>query len=241
MKNKNILITGGANGLGESLAIMFENQGYNVIIIDKDNEKLNQIKKIYPKIDTHICDVSDFASLIKTTHKILLKYKHIHYLINNAAIQYIESLETLDFNHWEEVFNVNLKAPMYLIKEIASCMKENDQILNISSVHGLHPRLNKYAYDASKAGLNLMTKETALALAEKGIRVNALMIGATKTQMNNMFSHTDELKNSIKKIPLNRVASTEDLTKFVSYLFNEDTYATGSIFTIDGGRSIFTI
>lgn len=241
MINKTVLITGGANGIGEALAVMLNKQDFHVIIIDKDLVKLNRIKQLYPNIEVHVCDINDFDSLIITTNNILSTNHHINYLINNAGIQYVESLEALDFDHWDQVFNVNLKAPAYLMKHISKQMKENDQILNISSVHGAYPRINKYAYDASKAGLNLLTKESALALGERGIRVNAIMLGATKTPMNDMFSNKAVLNKTVEKIPLKRVALTEDITKFVNYLFNEDTYSTGAIFTIDGGRSVFTI
>lgn len=235
--NKTILITGGANGVGEALVIQLLKQGNQIIIIDIDQEKLKRQKQQYSSLDIYTCDLSEMNQVEATLDIILAKYKQIDVLINNAAKQYIEDLDTLDVKRFKEVMDLNLVTPVYMIQRCSSLMCEGSSIINISSVHGQFPRMNKYAYDASKAGLNLLTKEFSLALAPRKIKVNAVLLGATRTPMNHMFVDENELRATVKKIPFNRVAETEDIVKFVLFLVDENTYATGALFTIDGGRS----
>jgi len=238
MHKKIALVTGGANGIGEAIALMLLESGLNVIIVDKDVKKLEYLHEKHPDLNTVVCDLSQFESVKEMVAHLGEKSLKINYLINDAAIQYIEPIEELDFDHWDEVIGLNLKTPVYLMKTLGKTMGKGDQIINISSVHGVYPRLNKYAYDISKAGLNQATREIALAYAWKEVRVNAVMLGATKTPMNDMFQNEEELKQTVKKIPLGRVADTDDIVRFMHYLVFEDSYSTGSVFTIDGGRSL---
>jgi NAD(P)-dependent dehydrogenase (short-subunit alcohol dehydrogenase family) len=117
-------------------------------------------------------------------------------------------------------------------------MKPGSQILNISSVHGNIPRENKYAYDASKAALNMFSKEAALNLAKQGIKVNILSLGVTKTPMNYDFKDDIVYLDAVKKIPIGEVADSKKIAKFALYLLLEVDYATGSTFVLDGGRSL---
>lgn len=235
--SKTIIVTGGANGVGEALVIELLRMGHHVINIDIDYKKLQLQKEIYPSIEVHCCDLSKIEFVKETIKSILSSTDHIDVLINNAAKQYVETIETLDIGKFKEVLDLNLVTPAYLMKSCSPFMKSGSSIINISSVHGEHPRTNKYGYDVSKAALNLLTKEFSLALAQNGINVNAVLLGATRTPMNEMFADKNVLESTVKKIPLGRVAETEDIVKLVLFLVEENTYSTGSLFVIDGGRS----
>ncbi|MFA5741387.1 MAG: SDR family oxidoreductase, partial [Candidatus Izemoplasmatales bacterium] len=96
----------------------------------------------------------------------------------------------------------------------------------------------KYAYDASKAALNMFSKEAALNLAKQGIKVNVLSLGATKTPLNDNFNDNALYLDAVKKIPIGEVADSNDIAKFALYLLLEVDYATGAMFVLDGGRSL---
>lgn len=108
------------------------------------------------------------------------------------------------------------------------------------SVHYDKPRKNKYHYDASKAGVAMLTKEMALALIEKGITVNGISLGACNTPMNsNWINDKVKAEKKLEKIPLKWIAEPEDIANFtINVLESFSDYTTGSIFTIDGGRSL---
>ena len=228
-----MLITGGSSGIGEAIAKQAFQKGLKVIILDiKAPQFESDFLSYYP------CDLSNISDIDNVLNKIREKNIKIDYLINNAAIQYVKPFELLNMDEWDHVFNVNLKAAVYLIHQISDQMTKGDHILNISSVHGEKTREHKYAYDASKAALNIFSKEAALTLAKKGIRLNVLSLGATKTPMNDNFTDEKMFKEAVKKIPLGEVANTYDVAKFALYILLDVNYATGSIFTLDGGRSI---
>ncbi|MGM0613771.1 MAG: SDR family NAD(P)-dependent oxidoreductase [Bacteroidota bacterium] len=237
MKNKNAVVTGGSRGIGLALAKSLVESGVKVLSLDK----VDPPKKISNNsLFTHIhCDLENFEQLKKCIKVLKSKIESIDYLINNAAIQYVASLNDYTERMWDEVLDVNLKAPFFLIKMLLEKMGGDTRIINVSSVHGAHPRPNKYSYDISKAGLNMLTKELAIELAPYGIKINTVAVGATRTPMNNMFQDEDLLKAAEEKIPLGRVSEAEEVARFIKIILDKNNaYLTGSIIYFDGGRSL---
>ncbi len=237
LKNKVAIITGGSKGIGNAIAKRLIKDNVNVISLDKVSPPKREMKSEY---FMHIhCDLNDMKTLENAIKQIKTQVTQVDFLINNAAIQYIGTIDYVKPSEWNEVLNTNLTSPFFLIQRLLPFMRKDSRILNISSVHGEKPRINKFSYDASKAGLNMLTKSIALALASKEIKVNALAIGATRTPMNDMFNDQHQHDESIKKIPLNRVSEASEIANFVSFLLSEEnTYMTGSIVYFDGGRHL---
>lgn len=119
-------------------------------------------------------------------------------------------------------------------------MIENSTILNLISVHSFKPRTKKYAYDSSKSAVEILTKELALEFAPRKITVNALSFGAVETNMNNSWLIHEEQKEIARdKVPLKIVFTPMQIANFayvIIKIFSQ--YTTGSIFVIDGGRSL---
>jgi len=229
------LVTGGAKGIGLAIVEMLLKEGVRVIVLDKaDMPKMNS----FERLDYRKCDLSSWVDLETTVRSIQETYPSLDYLVNNAAIQYVEPLEKVDFRHWDEVFAVNLKAPAFLIQAFSPSMKNGSRILNVSSIHSRVPRLDKYAYDFSKAGLDLLTKEMALGLAERKILVNSISLGAADTPMNAGFADPRLYGETIAKIPLKTIIRPEEVARLARFILLETETATGSDFTLDGGRSL---
>lgn len=214
----NVLITGSSSGIGEKTKELFIEKGYRVYEIDKS-------------INIDVCDRVNLENYIK-------KIGRLDIVINCAAIQDECPFENVDFDLWDKVINVNLTGYFNIIK-IASKYMNRGLIINVGSVHSNVPRLNKYSYDASKAGIEMLTKESALALASKNIRVNCLSIGACRTPMNDNFTDKQSEEVAKKKTALGIILEPIDVAKVILELC-QDTfkYMTGSIVVYDAGRSL---
>ncbi|MGE0003320.1 MAG: SDR family NAD(P)-dependent oxidoreductase [Candidatus Izemoplasmatales bacterium] len=225
------IITGGSMGLGKGILKRISDRGVTVILLDKVEPDWD-FQGVFYQVD-----LASESSVREVVHR-LNSIPQIDILVNNAAMQSIEPIESLDFELWDKIHHINLKAPMMLIQGLLPKMKAGSRILNISSVHAFSPRTNRYAYDASKAGLSMMTKELALALASRDIRVNSLSIGATDTPMNDFEHHLENKEAAISRMPLGRIIPVEEVAKMAEFILFETENATGSDFVIDGGRSL---
>ena len=248
---KNILITGGAGGIGLEIVHYFENKNYNVIILDKTLKK--DFKKNYKKIKKNIFYFEVNLLEIKKTEikiqKIISKFKTIDILINCAGIQYISKIENFPTNEWRKVIDINLTSSFITSKNIIPVMKKNNsgRIINISSVHGLVASENKSAYVASKHGLIGLTKAIALELSKTKITCNAISPGWVLTPLvekqikklasKNKTSIEIEKKNLLfEKHPNQKFVSGKEIASLVNFLISKDAQnITGSSYSIDGG------
>tara|TARA_B000000441_G_C21706995_1_gene329849 strand:- start:209 stop:970 length:762 start_codon:yes stop_codon:yes gene_type:complete len=248
---KNILITGGAGGIGLEIVHYFEKKNFNIIILDKTLKK--DFKKNYKKIKKNIFYFEVNLLEIKKTEKkiqqIISKFKTIDILINCAGIQYISKIENFPTNEWRKVIDVNLTSSFITSKNIIPVMKKNNsgRIINISSVHGLVASENKSAYVASKHGLIGLTKAIALELSKTKITCNAISPGWVLTPLvekqikklasKNKTSIEIEKKNLLfEKHPNQKFVSGKEIASLVNFLISKDAQnITGSSYSIDGG------
>lgn len=236
---KTVLITGGANGIGKALVEEFI-KDCNVIVIDKDTEAIKILNDKYPNVCCYTETVTNYKNIDKIVADIYDKYTNIDILINNAAIQTIESISKLKLDEWKNVLDVNLTANFYLTQLVSNRMHTNGTILNITSTHYNKPRVDHAHYDISKAGITILTKLYALELSKKNITVNALAIGATYTNMNSNFNSDRRVESIAKgKIPLGHICTPKEISKYAYDIINDFSKSTtGSVFVIDGGRNL---
>ena len=248
---KNILITGGAGGIGLEIVHYFEKKNFNIIILDKTLKK--DFKKNYKKIKKNIFYFEvDLVAIKKTEKKIqeiISKFKKIDVLINCAGIQYISTIENFPTNEWRKVIDINLTSSFITSKNIIPVMKQNNsgRIINISSVHGLVASENKSAYVASKHGLIGLTKAIALELSKTKITCNAISPGWVLTPLvekqikklasKNKTSIEIEKRNLLfEKHPNQKFVSGKEIASLVNFLISKDAQnITGSSYSIDGG------
>lgn len=237
MKQKIILITGGAKGIGLATAKLLSLNN-KVIIIDNDTEAC---KKLFNyNIDVYNDDITDYKKIKEIIDALFAKYKNIDVLINNAAIQTANKLLEMSIDDWKNVIDVNLNGTFIISQLVAKKMKNNSTILNIISSHYNKPRPERLNYDVSKAGVALMTKGFALELSHRKITVNALAIGATYTPMNYIYEKDKNAeKVALSKIPMEKITTADEIANYINVIISElSEFSTGSIFTIDGGRSL---
>lgn len=241
LKNKIVVVTGGASGIGKSIAEELAKEECKVIILDIDDKEGKKIQIASKgKIEFINVDITREKQIEEIYKYIEDKYRRVDILINNAAKQTENKFFEMSVNEFRGIVNTNLIGTFICSNIFGKSMKKGSKIINMLSVHYNKPRRNKYHYDASKAGIAMLTQEMALELADKGITVNGISYGACNTPMNsNWIDDEDMVNNTLKKIPLKWIAEPEEIARFTIVILKEfSDYATGSIFNIDGGRNL---
>ncbi len=241
MDNKVVLVTGASSGIGSATAKLFAKNHYNIVLQYHQNEEKAQklaeeitssyqVKVLKIKVDiTKEEDILRMKEEIKNTS---LKLTGI---INNAAIAIDTLPEDKTVADFKKVVSTNLIGPFMTYKYLASLM-DKGFIINIGSTNGIDSYYPySMDYDASKAGLHILTKDMAVDLGPN-IRVNAVAPGWVETPMNE--SLTREYKQEeIKKIIMNRFATPEEIAEVIYFLASDKaSYINGAVIVVDGGR-----
>lgn len=241
LKEKTVIITGGAKGIGKAIAFELLKEKCKVIILDIDKIEGRKLQNdLNDMIEFINIDISKEEQVKEACDYIISKYKKIDILINNAAKQTENEFFKMSVREFREIIDTNLIGTFICSNIFGKSMRKGSKIINMLSVHYNKPRKNKYHYDASKAGIAMLTQEMALELSDKGITVNGISYGACDTPMNSNWINNNELVNkTLNKIPLKWIAKPEEIARFTKIVLQEfSDYATGSIFNIDGGRSL---
>lgn len=235
---KIILITGASRGIGRCLAINLAKKGYTVIANYNMSEEQALRLKNECNIDIFKANVTKRDEVKQMVKYCIEKYGKIDVLINNAGIAQMKLFTDITDEDWNNMISTNLTSTFLVSQEVVKNMIQNKNgcIINISSMWGIVGASCETHYSASKAGVNGLTKAMAKEFGLSNIRVNAIAPGVIDTDMNkNLDNNTiEELK---QEIPLNRIGNTEDISKCIEWLV-EDNYTTGQIISINGGMII---
>ncbi len=236
------VVTGGARGIGRSIACHMAEEGAKVVIADIDLEKASEtaegINKKGLKAFPAWVDVADPVSIKKMVDKVIAEYERIDILVNNAGILHSTPIEDITVKEWDDMMNINLRGAFFASKEVLAVMKErrSGRIINISSLAGrMGGYANGVAYSASKAGLIGLTQAMARRVAEYGITINAVAPGTTEGEM--IKKLPDEKIEMLKQaIPMKRFGKPDDIARTVVFLASDAAdYITGAVIDINGG------
>ena len=244
LKNKNAIVTGASQGIGEIIALELAKSGARVICISRNkkalDETISRIANLGAKASAYSCDILDSDRFNKIITEIIEKQSTIDILVNNAGITKDSLLMRMSNKQWDDVININLKGAFNCTKAVMRYMIKNrfGRIINITSIVGITGNTGQTNYAASKAGLIGMTKSIAKEVASRGITANCIAPGWIETSMTSDLNN--EIKNKfLSKIPIGRMGTPEDIANAVIFLAsNESSYITGQTITIDGGRII---
>ena len=238
-KNKVVLVTGGAHGIGRAIALRFGSEGAQVIVNDVNAQGTEDtVRAIIASgglAFAGAADVSDKSQVDQLFDTVLERFGRVDVLVNNAGLINVERhfLEG-DEDWWDRVLAVNLKSVFLCSFRAAQVMARRGQgvIINMSSGGATRSHRGMAAYDASKGGIEALTRAMALDLAPYGIRVNALVPGSIDTQ-----GMSPEIKRERgQTIPMGRVGEPEELAGPAAFLASDDaSYVNGHILVVDGG------
>ena len=240
LEDKRVLITGGASGIGAATAARFLEEGSAVCVLDHDAAKRQRIQRELPDLDgTLDADVSNLRQVESAFADAVRIMGGVDVLINNAGISIRHKFLEITPEEWAKVLAVNLTGVFYVAQTAARHMWQRGSgvILQTASTNGVMGYPFYADYNATKAGVIELTKSMALELAPK-VRVCAVAPGYVLTPMQRA-EYTDEMLEEVnRKIPLRRHAKPEEIAALFAYLASDDAaYATGHVFTLDGGET----
>ena len=235
--NKKILITGATGAIGRSLVEKFVSLQGNVLATGTKSEKLDLLKKDFPKINILKFDISEHFKIEEFIENVSSQLVGLDILVNNAGINMDNLSLRMKDEEWKKVINVNLSSTFFLCKYAIKKMLKNKygRIVNITSIVGHTGNLGQTNYAASKAGIIGMSKSLAVEYAKKNITINCVSPGFIQSNM------TDKIVESIKavltsRIPMSKLGTGEDVANTVAFLSSDSaSYITGETIHVNGG------
>jgi 3-oxoacyl-[acyl-carrier protein] reductase len=249
-QGKNVLVTGGASGIGAAVADRFAQAGAHVVIADVNGERaqqaINRIEQAGGQAAFQPVDLADEESIAACGRELCARLTGLHVLVNNAGIVLRKPIAATDHEDWDAQIAINLRAPALMAKALLPLMQQSGgAIVNISSEGAFRPRADHWVYDAAKAGLCALTRTMAVEFAPLGIRANAVAPGWIVTEMH--FSHAldpqarkAELESLVhENCIMRRLGRPDEIAAAVFFLASDDaSYITGTTLHVDGGQGI---
>lgn len=241
-KGKVVLVTGGSRGIGFAAVKKFLASGAKVCFLSHYEETgakaMEQLKEINPDYEVmrKVIDLTDFKAIQELYKEIIAKWGRLDVLINNAGMDSSTWITKLKLSEWDEVNNLNLKAPFLMTKyALPHLLKTKGCVVNTASVAGVYGSPTGLPYPVTKAGVITLTKSIAYSYADKGVRVNAIAPGVVATDM--VANMPQFAKDSIgDTIPMKRFGDPDDIANAMLFLSSSAaSYITGVCLQVDGG------
>lgn len=244
LKGKVAIVTGSTSGIGVGIAKLFASEGAKVVVCGRREAKgqavVDSIIKDGGEAYYHFMDITQLESIDALLKDTIEKYGKIDVLVNNAANVTLKDgrVDELSVEMWDNIFQSDLRGTFYAIKDVLPYMKENHggSIINIGSMASCGGDLGSTAYACAKAGVDMLTKSTALQYGKDNIRCNCVRPGLIVTP-DNEANVPPVLKDIfLNNIMVNRYGSPEDIAHMCVYLASDESeYFTGQVVTVDGG------
>jgi NAD(P)-dependent dehydrogenase (short-subunit alcohol dehydrogenase family) len=239
MSVKSALVTGAARGIGLATAKRFLADGYRVALLDIDGENLARTLAHLDEPERTLgltCDVGAADQVEAAVRQVKARFGALDALVNNAGVAVFKPALDTTLSEFQRTLDVNLTGPFLMIKAAVPLMRKGGAIVNITSISGLRASAMRVAYGTSKAALAHLTKQFALELSVRGIRVNSVAPGPVDTAMAKAV-HSNAIRADYHDaIPLGRYGLEEELAEAICFLCSERaSYITGQTLAVDGG------
>jgi NAD(P)-dependent dehydrogenase (short-subunit alcohol dehydrogenase family) len=237
------LVTGATSGIGMATALQFAAEGGQVAAVGRSKERLAKLDR--PNIRTYSADLTSESATSGLVESVLRDFSGIDVLVNAAGIIATGTIENTTLANFDLMMNVNVRSVFQLTQlALPSIIERKGNIVNVSSVNGLRAFTGVMAYCVSKAALDHMTRCAALDLAPKGVRVNAVNPGVTRTNLHRNSGMNEEtyaafVERSKTTHPLGRIGEPEEIANLILFLASDKAgWITGGTYSIDGGRAL---
>ena len=248
MQEKTILVTGASSGIGRAAALLFAENGWNVVAVGRNQKELatlrDEAQNKAGAVKIHLADLLENTQIDRLINVTLESFNRLDALLNAAGIILNGSIENTTLDDWDKMMNINLRVVFSIMQKCVPHLETTKgNIVNVSSVAGMRSFPNVLAYCVSKAAIDQLTRCSALELAPKGIRVNAVNPGVVVTNLHKRGGMADEdyeifLEKSKTTHPIGRTGTPEEVADLIYFLASEKAqWITGATYEIDGGRA----
>ena len=245
LKDRKALVTGGSRGIGRAISLGLAQEGCDVAINYARNTQaaeaaVAEVEKLGRRAFAIQGDVSKLPDIDRLVQEAARRLGRIDILVNNAGVAFIEPCLQISERTWDATFDTNLKGAFFCSQSVAKRMIAGEikgSIINVSATNGTVAEADTAHYNASKGGLEMLTKSLAIELAPHGIRVNAIAPGVIETEIDVDFFADPAFKEHYRMhIPMKRFGKTaECVGAVVFFASDESSYITGRSLVIDGG------
>jgi len=238
LENQNIIVTGGASGIGYAIAKCFLGEGANVLIIDINEELGTQVSTELECLFIH-ADVADYDAAAKAIQDGAQQLGKLDVLINNAGTGALASLHNYSIAQFDQLVKSNLYSVFYCTKAAIPLLAgHNARIVNIASETAERPTAGEAPYSAAKAGVVALTKSTALEYGPN-IRCNAISPGVIRTPLTEGILDPSIIQPMIEQCPLGRYGDAQEVANVALFLASElASYVNGQNIIVDGGLAL---
>ena len=244
LSGKIALVTGAASGIGAATAQRFADEGAAIAGLDvqqPDAARWKRVEESAPAASFHTASVASEAQVKAAIAEVVAQHGGFDTLINAAGVAGGGALESIEESEWDRIVDINLKGSFLVAKHVLTTMlgQRSGSIIHVSSVEGIEGLNNQLAYNVSKGGVILMTRNMAVDYSREGIRVNCLCPGYIETPMTEVLQ-TEALKplrdEFIRMHMLRRPGRPEEVASAALFLASDDaSFVTGASLVVDGG------
>jgi 3-oxoacyl-[acyl-carrier protein] reductase len=244
----NVIVTGGASGIGEATVLRFLREGANVLVFDIDSTALEAADEGRSRASTegggraiaHRGDVTVPEDVDSMIDHAVREFGGVDVLVSNAGIAYEEPFLEISLDHWAQTIETNLTSMFLVCQRVGRHMvqRAGPRSINLtSSTNGLVGEDQYAHYNASKGGVTLLTKSLAIELGPYGIRVNAVCPGYIVTPLAESIDSPEFMDAYAQKLPIRHLGKPEDVAAAFAFLSSSDaSFITGETLVIDGGQ-----
>jgi NAD(P)-dependent dehydrogenase (short-subunit alcohol dehydrogenase family) len=243
LKGKTALVTGSTSGIGRATAVALAARGAHLLVVGRNEQRAKEVVSEIERSGgsatftlTTLADLESAQDLVEWATE--AGDGHVDILINNTGVALLGPSDAATEAEFDETFAVNVKIPFFLVAALAPAMAERGwgSIVNVSTMVASFGQPGMAMYGASRAALELLTKAWAAEYGRRGVRVNAVATGPTRTRM--MDAVPEEMVTSLALLaPAGRVAEPEELAAAIVFLASEDaSFVHGVTLAVDGGR-----
>ncbi|MEN9316706.1 MAG: hypothetical protein RIS35_3099 [Pseudomonadota bacterium] len=235
------VVTGGARGIGLAIGEWFLAHGHRVVLLDNDRATLEATERALARPDDLLaidCDVSVPASVDAAARVVMARWGRVDALVNNAGVAVFKPVLETSFEEWRHVLGTNLDGAFLCSQAFGEIMARQGSgaIVNVASISGLRASTLRVAYGTSKAALIHLTKQYAVELGDRGVRVNVICPGPVETEMAKLVHSVAIRSDYHDAIPLNRYGTVGEMAETVGFLCSpKASFINGQYIGVDGG------